>query len=60
MPNLNFVLPHWLYWGALLVFPAVAMFLVARQKRLGEPRRPSLFVAYLFWICAGMWGLHRF
>jgi TRAP-type mannitol/chloroaromatic compound transport system permease small subunit len=60
MPNLNFVLPHWLYWGALLIFPAIAMFLVARQKRLGEPRRASLFVAYLFWLCAGLWGLHRF
>jgi TRAP-type mannitol/chloroaromatic compound transport system permease small subunit len=60
MPNLNFVLPHWLYWGTLGVFPLVAMFLVARQRRRGEPRGPSLFIAYLFWICSGFMGLHRF
>ncbi|MFL5033809.1 MAG: TRAP transporter small permease subunit [Microvirga sp.] len=60
MPQLNFVLPHWMYWGVLLLFPFIAMYLVARQKRLGEPTGPSLFVAYLFWICAGFSGLHRF
>jgi TRAP-type mannitol/chloroaromatic compound transport system permease small subunit len=60
MPNLNFVLPHWLYWGALIFFPLVAMYLVKRQRRLGAPRGPSLFIAYLFWLCAGFVGLHRF
>jgi hypothetical protein len=60
MPQLNFVLPHWMYWGVLLLFPFIAMYLVARQKRLGEPTGPSLFVAYLFWVCAGFSGLHRF
>jgi TRAP-type mannitol/chloroaromatic compound transport system permease small subunit len=60
MPNLNFVLPHWLYWGGLVIFPLVAMYLVARQKRRGEPRQASLFLAYLFWATAGLWGLHRF
>src|SRR5215218_3448328 len=60
MPQLNFVLPHWMYWGVLLLFPFIAMYLVVRQKRLGEPTGPSLFVAYLFWVCAGFTGLHRF
>ncbi len=60
MPNLNFVLPHWLYWGTLICFPLVAMFFVARQRRLGVPRGPSLFIAYLFWLCSGFMGLHRF
>jgi TRAP-type mannitol/chloroaromatic compound transport system permease small subunit len=60
MPNLNFVLPHWLYWGGLLVFPLVAMYLVARQRRRGVPRGASIFLAYLFWVTAGLWGLHRF
>ncbi|HWB47310.1 MAG TPA: TRAP transporter small permease subunit [Hyphomicrobiaceae bacterium] len=60
MPDLNFILPHWLYWGTLLVFPFIAMFMIARQKRRGAPRRASLFIAYLFWITAGLWGLHRF
>jgi TRAP-type mannitol/chloroaromatic compound transport system permease small subunit len=60
MPNLNFVLPHWLYWGTLIVFPLIAMYLVKRQRRYGEPRGPSLFIAYLFWLFSGFVGLHRF
>src|SRR3954453_7559744 len=60
MPSLYFVLPHWLYWGTLIVFPLIAWALVVRQRRTGEPRGPSLFVAYLLWLCAGFLGLHRF
>lgn len=60
MPSLSFILPHWLYWGALIVFPVIAGALVARQSRRGAPRAPSLFLAYLFWLCAGFVGLHRF
>ena len=60
MPNLNFVLPHWLYWGGLLVFPLVAMYLVAQQRRRGTPREPILFTAYLFLLTAGFAGIHRF
>lgn len=60
MPSLNFVLPHWLYWGTLLLFPLIAMYLVKRQKRRGTPSGPSLFIAYMFWLCSGFMGLHRF
>src|SRR5690242_20928753 len=60
MPTLNFILPHWLYWGGLLVFPLVAMYLVAMQRRKGPPREPILFNAYLFWLCAGFAGVHRY
>ena len=60
MPHLNFVLPHWLYWGTLLLFPVIAMYLVKRQRQQGVPRGPSLFIAYLFWFCSGFMGLHRF
>jgi len=59
MPSLNFVLPHWMYWGILLVFPVVAMMFVARQKRFGAPHEPLLFNAYLFWLLSGFMGLHR-
>ena len=59
MPSLNFILPHWLYWGVLLLFPLLAMWLVARQRRRGAPREPILFNAYLFWLTAGFMGLHR-
>jgi TRAP-type mannitol/chloroaromatic compound transport system permease small subunit len=60
MPHLNFVLPHWMYWGTLLLFPLIAMYLVDRQRRQGVPRGPSLFIAYVFWLCGGLMGLHRF
>ena len=59
MPNLNFVLPHWMYWGGLLLFPLVAMYLVAQQRRHGAPREPILFNAYLFWLTSGFVGIHR-
>ena len=60
MPSLPFVLPHWLYWGTLVVFPIVAMYFVQREHRRGVPRGPSLFIAYMFWLCSGFMGLHRF
>ena len=60
MPSLNFVLPHWLYWAGLLVFPLIAMYLVERQRRNPPDRRPTLFIAYLFWLLAGFLGIHRF
>ena len=60
MPSLNFVLPHWMYWGTLIFFPFVAWYLVERQRKRGVPRGPSLFIAYLFWLTAGFIGLHRF
>ena len=60
MPTLNFILPHWMYWGGLLLFPLAAMYLVSRQTRRGAPREPIAFNAYLFWITAGFVGAHRF
>ena len=59
MPTLNFILPHWMYWGGLLLFPLAAMFLVSRQQKRGTPREPILFNAYLFWLTAGFAGVHR-
>jgi TRAP-type mannitol/chloroaromatic compound transport system permease small subunit len=59
MPTLNFILPHWMYWGGLFLFPLAAMYLVSRQQKRGTPREPILFNAYLFWITAGFAGVHR-
>jgi TRAP-type mannitol/chloroaromatic compound transport system permease small subunit len=60
MPTLNFVLPLWAYWTGLAVFPFVAMYLVAHQRRRGAAREPVVFTAYLFWLTAGFAGIHRF
>jgi len=53
-------MPHWLYWAGLLLFPALAIYLVRRQRRSAQARGPSLFIAYLFLLCAGFLGIHRF
>lgn len=60
MPALNFVLPHWLYWLGLVAFPLIAAYLVRRQLHAAPRTRPSLFIAYLFWLCSGFLGIHRF
>ncbi|MCE7026932.1 TRAP transporter small permease subunit [Jiella avicenniae] len=59
MPSLTFVLPHWLYWALLVVFPVVAM-IMARRGRGDGPRLYSLPLAYFVLITGGMLGLHRF
>jgi TRAP-type mannitol/chloroaromatic compound transport system permease small subunit len=60
MPPLTFVMPHWLYWSGLFVFPLIALYLVRRQLLKPLPPGPSLFIAYLFWLCSGFMGIHRF
>ncbi len=58
MPSVNFVLPHWLYWSGLIVFPLVAMVLARRSQSRADGRRLSL--AYFLWLVAGFIGIHRF
>lgn len=60
MPSLNFILPHWLYWSVMLVFPAIAAWLAAKQRKNPPDGRPTYFIAYLFWALAGYLGIHRF
>ena len=60
MPNLTFVLPHWLYWCGLLLFPLLAMFML-RNHRPGEKQDHgvSYSIAYFLLITAGFIGMHR-
>jgi TRAP-type mannitol/chloroaromatic compound transport system permease small subunit len=65
MPDLQFVLPHWLYWAGLILFPLIAMMLVRRQKRIeeasgGRSAETSVMVGYFLLITAGFVGVHRF
>jgi hypothetical protein len=60
MPGLNFILPHWLYWSGMLLFPLLAWRLAARQRQRAPDSRPSLFIAGFFWLLAGYMGIHRF
>ncbi len=59
MPELNFVLPHWLYWSGLVVFPLLAI-LVYRFHRSAFPRPAvSLPLSYFFLLSGGFFGVHR-
>ncbi len=60
MPELNFVLPHWLYWGGLVVFPLIAWALYhTRGKLAGETAPVSLAVAWFLLVVGGFMGIHR-
>ena len=58
MPSLGFVLPHWLYWAILILFPLAAFWFVRRTGR--EAAQANLFIAFMFWLTAGFMGMHRF
>lgn len=60
MPNLTFVLPHWLYWLGLIAFPLVAMALLKAHAGKDTRGQLSLPVAYFLLITGGFVGLHRF
>ena len=60
MPSLTFVLPHWLYWFGLIAFPLIAGWLVRREGAHPPDGRPTMFIAYMFWLLAGYLGIHRF
>ena len=55
MPSINFILPHWLYWGSLVIFPLVAMFMARR----GTIRGYSRSIGYMILVTGGILGLHR-
>ena len=60
MPNLTFVLPHWMYWCGLVLFPLLAMFLLrARPAKAPQSRNASYGIAYFLLCTAGFLGMHR-
>ncbi len=59
MPSVDFVLPHWLYWSGLIIFPLIAMVLSRRSGKSGSANKYSLGTAYFVWLVGGFLGLHR-
>ncbi len=60
MPNLTFVLPHWMYWSGLVLFPLVAMFILRNHDSgKAQDRGVSLSVSYFLLTTAGFIGMHR-
>jgi TRAP-type mannitol/chloroaromatic compound transport system permease small subunit len=60
MPELTFVLPHWLYWGGLVAFPLATYWIYHSTKRTQEETpRLSLPLAYFLLLVGGFLGVHR-
>lgn len=59
MPEISFVLPHWLYWSGLIVFPLLAMLFYRRAKPAEREKPVSLTLAYFLLIAGGFIGVHR-
>ena len=60
LPSLTFALPHAAYWGGIIGFPLIAMYLVRREMAHGSiPGKATLPMACMFWLVGGFVGLHR-
>lgn len=60
MPDLSFVLPHWMYWCGLVCFPLMAMFLLrGRRAKEAQNTNASYGIAYFLLGTAGFLGMHR-
>jgi len=59
MPDITFILPHWIYWGGIFAVPV--FFLLASRRQPPSDYSPSLSapVAYLFLLTGGFAGIHR-
>ena len=59
MPDITFILPHWIYWGGIAAVPALLMLAARRGPSRGFADGRALPVAYFFWVVGGFMGLHR-
>jgi len=60
MPELNFVLPHWVYWGGLVLFPlCVLIFYRILQNNNTDAPVVSLPLGYFLLLTGGFIGIHR-
>ncbi len=59
MPEINFVLPHWLYWLGLVLFPLAAMIIFRRTKFGAVSKAVSLPLGYFLLLAGGFIGVHR-
>ena len=59
MPEISFVLPHWMYWSGLILFPLLAMFFYRRTKPSETTQPVSLPLAYFLLMTGGFIGVHR-
>ncbi|MES9971497.1 MAG: TRAP transporter small permease subunit [Candidatus Thiodiazotropha sp.] len=59
MPEISFVMPHWLYWSGLILFPLFAMVLFRKAKPKQGTEPLSLALGYFLLLVGGIFGVHR-
>lgn len=59
MPDITFILPHWIYWGGIAAVPVFFMLASRRVPARAFSSGLSLPIAYFFWAISGFMGLHR-
>ncbi len=59
MPEITFVLPHWLYWSGLVFFPLTSMYFFRRAQCSASSNLLSLPLAYFLLLLGGFVGVHR-
>lgn len=59
MPDLTFILPHWIYWAGLILVPLCSMIIIHRQQGRRLEGKVSYGIAYMFWFMGGFAGVHR-
>lgn len=59
MPDITFILPHWIYWGGVAAVPALFMLAARKVPPRGFAPGKSLPLAFFFWLVGGFMGLHR-
>lgn len=59
MPELSFVLPHWVYWTGLIAFPLITMLLFRARRRTEQVEPVSMPLAYGLLVTGGFIGVHR-
>ena len=59
MPEVSFVLPHWLYWSGLIIFPLLAMLFFRKSKSGQSSQTVFLSLGYFLLVTGGFIGVHR-
>jgi len=59
VPDITFILPHWIYWGGIIAVPALFMLASRRFPARERAEGSSLRLAYFFLVVGGIMGIHR-
>ena len=59
MPDITFILPHWIYWGGVIAVPVFFMLASRRLPARAFSSGFSLPLACFFGVVGGFMGLHR-